>query len=471
MKPPGALRRFGATTLAAAGSLSSVRFSPAAGARRAGGLFGRIALLLVVAVLASQAFTLWLTVRQREDLLAEQLYAQVVDTLADLEGMLDTIPRDDRTAFLSSYNRPGLPQLLPLDAAQRFAFSDAVPHLGMQLAGRLATNLSEPVEVRWRQVGERRELWLAVQVVDARYWLVMPLGRFLGPPLSPTLIASAVVAFVALLAAFALAWRVTRPLSKLADASRELGAGGTPAPIEPAGPREIREFTAQFNRMVAHLDAAASERRLMLAGLSHDLRTPLTRLKLTLELQPDNPDRPDMLDDIDELSRIVNQFIDFARSEEGGRMEPVTLAELADSVVARFVRGGLAVRFEREAEPELVADALALERMLSNLIDNARRYGATPITVTLAEGAGMAELTVHDRGRGIPPAAREAALAPFERLAPQRGHDGGSGLGLAIVSRVVQQHGGMLLFIDPPQGGFAIRVRLPLQRPTAILPA
>ncbi|WP_082824092.1 ATP-binding protein [Crenobacter luteus] len=464
-KPASAFGRLGA--LARRAPLSARRAAPRA-AHHAGGLFGRIALLLVVAVLASQAFTLWLTVRQREDLLAEQLYAQVVDTLADLEGMLDTIPRDERPAFLASYNRPGLPQLLPLDAAAGYDFRGQVPRLGMDLAARLASNLSEPVEVRWRQAGERRELWLAVQVVDTRYWLAMPLGRFLGPPLSPTLIASAVVACLALLAAFALAWRVTRPLSRLADASRQLADGVSPEPVEPAGPREIRAFTAQFNRMVAHLDAAASERRLMLAGLSHDLRTPLTRLKLALEMQPDNPDRPDMLDDIDELSRIVNQFIDFARSEEGGRMEWVSLAELADSVVGRFARAGLDVRLSREAEPELLADALALERLLSNLIDNARRYGATPITVTLAEGAGMAELTVHDCGRGIAPAARQAALAPFERLAPQRGHDGGSGLGLAIVSRVVQQHGGLLLFLDPPQGGFAIRVRLPLGRASSL---
>ena len=139
--------------------------------------------------------------------------------------------------------------------------------------------------------------------------------------------------------------------------------------------------------MVTALDDTARERRLMLAGLSHDLRTPLTRLKLGVELQPDNTEREGMLDDIDQLSRIVQQFVDFARSEETLQREPVQLAELADSVVARFRREGIDIILQTQAEPELPADALALERLLTNLIDNARRYGAQPITVAVEPAA------------------------------------------------------------------------------------
>jgi two-component system osmolarity sensor histidine kinase EnvZ len=426
-----------------------------------GTLFSRLALLLILAVVSSQAFTLWLTVRQRDTLLGDQLYAQVVNTLADLEDMLDSLPADQRSGFLIGYNRPGLPQLLPLTAAEQLSFDKRVPSLGMRLAARLAAGLGEPIEVRMRSEGERHELWISVQVVDQHYWLVMPLGGFLGPALSPTLIAAGVVSLLALLAAFWLAWRVTRPLIRLSHATRELETGGTPKPIPLSGPQEVRGLTERFNSMTQALQAAASERRLMLAGLSHDLRTPLTRLKLMVELQPECSDQNAMLEDIDELSRIVRQFIDFARSEETRKSEPVQLAELADSVVGRFAREGLEISLLHHSDPERQADALALERMLSNLIDNARRYGTTPITVVVGERHGWAELTVLDRGQGIPPAQRSASLAPFERLAEHRGNDGGSGLGLAIVARIVKQHNGVLEFIDPPDGGFGIRVRLP----------
>jgi two-component system osmolarity sensor histidine kinase EnvZ len=425
-------------------------------------LFSRLAMLLILTVVLSQAFTLWLSIRQRESLLGDQLYAQVVNTLADLEDMLDSLPSEQRSGFLAGYNRPGLPQLLPLAAANGQTFNHTVPQLGVRLGARLSSGLGEPVEVRMRTVGERHELWLSVQVVDDHYWLVMPLGGFLVPTLSPTLIAAGVVSLLALLAGFSLAWRVTRPLTHLSEAASTLQAGATPAPVKVSGPLEVRTLTERFNQMAQSLVEAASERRLMLAGLSHDLRTPLTRLKLTVELQPESSDQHAMLDDIDELSRIVQQFIDFARSEEMRRSEPLQLAELADSVAARFIREGLDVRPLCQPCLERQADALALERLLSNLIDNARRYGAQPIQVEVKdEPDGWASMTVLDRGRGIPPEHRVAALAPFERLAAHRGNDGGSGLGLAIVARIVKQHDGVLEFVDPPGGGFGVRVKLP----------
>lgn len=213
--------------------------------------------------------------------------------------------------------------------------------------------------------------------------------------------------------------------------------------------------------MVTALELSASERRLMLAGLSHDLRTPLTRLKLMVEMLDAHDDKPGMLNDIDELSGIVRQFIDFARSEEKPRNELVTLAELASSVVARFAREHVQVHLHVRAEPELQADPLALERMLSNLLDNARRYGKAPINVEVAANDSMAILTVSDHGVGIPAAQRQAALAPFERLAAHRGTDGGSGLGLAIVTRIVKQHNGTLELSEAEGGGLCVRIKLP----------
>jgi len=424
-----------------------------------GTLFIRLAALVVMAVLASQIFTLWLGVKQKNTLLSGQLFAQVVDTLADYEGALEGQPAAERDRFLLANNHAGLPRLLPLSQAR--PVDRGVPPMGRDLARQLSDVLGEPIHVQF-QHGERQELWLRVPVLDGHYWLVVPLTRFLPPSLRPTLQAAGLVALLSVLAAFALAWRTTRPLSQLVAATRQLEAGHTPPPLTPSGPREVRLLIERFNGMAQALDKAASERRLMLAGLSHDLRTPLTRLKLAVEMLEPGPDSDGMLSDIDELSHIVSQFIDFARSEESRALEPVALGELADSVLSRFARDGMQVTWQRQ-DVQLPGDALGLQRLLSNLLQNARRYGLQPYALTLAQDGDHAVLCVLDSGEGIPPSQQEAALAPFERLAAHRGTDGGSGLGLAIVSRIVRQHRGQLRFVYPPTGGFGVEIRLPMQ--------
>jgi len=426
-------------------------------ARFGGTLFLRLAALVVLAVLASQVFTLWLTEQQKSALLARQLYAQVLDTLADYEEALDRLPAAERDTFLLRNNLPGLPRLLPL--AQAPAETFPAPPFAAPLEAWLGNAVGEPVSVRMSRA-ERRELWLKVPVLDSHYWLVMPLRRYLPPALRPTLQAAGLVALLSVLAAFALAWRTTRPLSRLANAARHLEAGRMPQAVPVSGPREVRDVIERFNTMALALDKAASERRLMLAGLSHDLRTPLTRLKLAVELQDDLGDKPGMLNDIDELSRIVGQFIDFARSEETRPLTPLALGELVDNVLTRFRRDDMDVAWQR-GDATINGDALALQRLLSNLLENARRYGRAPFSVSLQPGASHCELRVHDSGAGIAPELQQAALTPFERLAAHRGSDGGSGLGLAIVSRVVAQHGGSLRFDYPPEGGFAVVITLP----------
>lgn len=436
--------------------------------RLAGSLLFRLIVLVVVVVVTTQVVTVYIAAGERHKLMDKQLYAQVVDTLAFLEGSMDNMNPAQRTAFLASYNRPGLPRLLPQDSAPRQQFDKELPRVADSLVSRLSKGLGDTVHGYMVHREDRNELWVNVHVLDTPYWLVIPFGRYSDRPIYSLIQAALLATVLAILLASVVAWRITRPISKVVDASRELADGKLPSPLAEDGPRELIALARGFNHMASALDNAARERRLMLAGLSHDLRTPLTRLKLMLELQDSSPDTPDMLADIDELSRIVRQFIDFARAEESARLEPVALAELADSVVARFGRSGLDVHLDRLAEPELYADALALERLLSNLLENARRYGKPPIRVEVASQDNMAMLSVIDHGAGIPAALRESALAPFERLAEHRGTDGGSGLGLAIVSRVVKQHHGQLRFVDEADGGFRVCIQLPLTTAAAI---
>ncbi|TDR72512.1 ATP-binding protein [Paludibacterium purpuratum] len=428
-----------------------------------GSLFLRLALLVILTVVATQLITWWIVVTERRELIAKQFYGQVVDTLADFEGRLDSIPPAKRAAFLADYNRPWLTQLQPAGADKGLVFSSQLSDFESLLTERLGKELGTQPSVKVRILQDRRQLWIGVHVLGAPYWLIVPMGRFRDHVIGSMSLAALLASLCAILVASAIAWRTTMPIRRVVKASGALSLGHIPEPLnEHIGSSEIRALTAGFNRMAHSLEAAASERRLMLAGLSHDLRTPLTRLKLMVELQGENADSNGMLSDIDEMSGIVRQFIDFARSEEKPRSEPVALAELASSVVARFRREHLDLHLSVSAEPEIVADPLALERLLSNLIDNARRYGQPPVEILVGCDETHAVLSVIDHGSGIPAELRQAALAPFERLAAHRGTDGGSGLGLAIVSRIVNQHQGSLTFADTETGGFKVVVRLPL---------
>ncbi|WP_043574877.1 MULTISPECIES: ATP-binding protein [Chromobacterium] len=425
-----------------------------------GSLFFRLALLMVAVVIATQLFTISLANHERHKLLERQLYIQVLDTLSYLEDSMTGMSNEERQAFLDNYNRPGLPSLLPFNADHGQNFADDLPKIGAMLAQRLSHDLNEPIQAHYARREDHSELWVHVHVLDQPYWLVIPFGRYRDRWINPMLQASLLAALFATVLASLFAWRITRPISRVVMASRELAGGSMPQAIPETGPREVQLLAHNFNGMAQALDNAARERRLMLAGLSHDLRTPLTRLKLTLEMQETSHDQHDMLLDIDELSRIVRQFIDFARAEETSRQEPLALADLAASVVARFRREDMDVKLDARSEPELQADALALERLLSNLLENARRYGQPPVVVRVEQGDGEVVLSVIDHGQGIPEALRETALAPFERLAEHRGTDGGSGLGLAIVSRIVKQHGGRLELADE-DGGFKVAIHLP----------
>lgn len=428
-----------------------------------GSLFQRLTLLVLLTVLATQMFTWWIVIGERRELMAKQLYIQVIDTLADLEGRLDPIAPGDRLAYLTDYNRPGLTELLPLDADRGVNFSPELPPLEQKLAQRLSDELGSDVEARVAQFQQQRQLWLKVSVLGDDYWLVVPMGRFRDDIASSMTLAALLASLCAILVASAIAWHTIVPIRRVAAATRDLEHGRTPKKLaENQGPLEVRALAQGFNRMAHALEVSASERRLMLAGLSHDLRTPLTRLKLMLELLHDSDDKSDMLADIDELAGMVRQFIDFARSEEKPRSELVALAELASSVVARFAREQVKVQLTVLAEPEIQADPWSLERLLGNLLENARRYGRNPIEVEISLEAGQAVLKVSDHGDGIPPEQREAALAPFERLVAHRGTDGGSGLGLAIVARIVKQHEGSLQLLDAPGGGLCVRIALPL---------
>ncbi len=316
-------------------------------------------------------------------------------------------------------------------------------------------------------------IWVSFAIDADEYWLVIdrdPLARAVGTQW----IGWAVIAAIAsLLAAAAITRFVTRPLARLSEAARTLGAGGAPEPLPEAGPAEIATVNASFNRMVADLARSERDRAVLLAGISHDLRTPLTRMRLEVELS-DLPAqaRANLVGDLEQMDGIVAQFLDYARSEPARPKTRVDLAALLEQAIAgsRLDRDDT-VRITRQLEAGIAVDALETElaRALANLLGNADRYGRDPdsgrldLSLRLARSDRQAVIEVADRGRGVAPDRLQDLLRPFVRGEDARTGAAGAGLGLAIVDRVARLHGGRLqLGLNEPNG---LRATLSLPLP------
>ena len=254
-----------------------------------------------------------------------------------------------------------------------------------------------------------------------------------------------------------------RPIRALAGAAEAFGKGRA-IPFRPAGAEEVRRAGAAFLDMRRRIERAIEQRTNMLTGVSHDLRTPLTRMKLALEMVDDGPEIAELRRDVDEMERMLAEYLDFARGGQGEAPAPTDPRALLEAAVADARRSGAQVEVEADEAPgPVVLREVAVRRALHNLLDNAARHG-TRVLATLRIGRGWAEFAVEDDGPGIPEADRERAFRPFTRLDESRNQDkgGGVGLGLAIAQDIALAHGGALTLEDGSRlGGLRAVLRLP----------
>jgi two-component system osmolarity sensor histidine kinase EnvZ len=254
-----------------------------------------------------------------------------------------------------------------------------------------------------------------------------------------------------------------KPIKRLAVAAEAFGKGRV-EPYAPSGATEVRSAGRAFLDMRARIEAMIAQRTLMLSGVSHDLRTPLTRMKLGLSMLEDGPEVADLRRDVEEMEMLLATFLDFARGEALDDPAPTDPVELVRALVADTLRGGGAVELvaPKTAEPVMLRPQ-AVRRCVSNLLGNALRYGRRArVTLSLPDSA--LRITVEDDGPGIPAARREEAMQPFARLDAARNQDQGSGvgLGLAIARDIAQRHGGSLTLADSDAlGGLRVELDLP----------
>jgi two-component system osmolarity sensor histidine kinase EnvZ len=257
-----------------------------------------------------------------------------------------------------------------------------------------------------------------------------------------------------------------RQLKDVVLAAKVMGTGETPPRLDESGPEEVRALSHGFNQMARNLEALEADRRLMLVGISHDLSTPITRLRLALELlalKSEVAGTEGMVDDLEEMNAIIKQFSDYART---GREETSVAGDLNATVAEvskRYRAIGKLVHNDLGQIPFFSFRPLAVRRLVTNLVDNALRYGGKNVTVSTRAGDGTITLEVSDRGPGARLVDPNELIKPFFRENEARGSHLGAGLGLSIVDRIARDHSGNLSLANHPDGGLIATVTLSCQ--------
>ncbi len=328
-----------------------------------------------------------------------------------------------------------------------------------ELEAALRERLTEPFTMDWTY--DPQSVLIRVQLPDGVLDVLAPRKRVdLGTIfLFMSWLAGTAVLLFAIAALFMR--NQVRGIRRLADAAEAFGVGRDPGSIRPEGATEVRRAAAAFNRMQERIRRFLTQRTEMLAGVSHDLRTPLTRMRLALAMLPMRREAAEELAeitaDVDEMERMIEGYLAFARGEGTEQAEPVNLSALLEEVAAGARRSGASVELDAPAELTLKLRVSAVRRAITNLVDNARRHAHRVVLAAIRVGPRSVHVIVDDDGPGIPLDRRESVFRPFESDAT-----GGTGLGLTIARDIVRAHGGDIMLEESPLGGLRARVRLPV---------
>ncbi|NAZ36875.1 ATP-binding protein [Rubellimicrobium sp. CFH 75288] len=415
-------------------------------------LLSRAALILLLPLVILQIAVSVAFVQRYYEAITRQMTRTLILELDYLAGRADAAP--DAAAALAAARQAGDPLEIALSLPDPAPPGDSVRRY--DLPGRaMATTLREGfARTRAVEVSGDRSVSVWVETVHGDMRADLSRRRIAAAAPHQLLVLTLGLGLLLMAIAYVFLRNQLRPIKRLAEAATAYGRGRI-IPFRPSGAQEVRAAGTAFLAMRNRIERQAQARTTMLAGVSHDLRTPLTRLKLGLSLSED-PEAPALLRDVDDMSRMVDAFLAFARDDAEDAPEEVPLAPLVAAVVEDHRRAGRLVDLlpPEGSDPGPVSlRPLAIRRALDNLLANALAHG-TRARVGIAYGERTVRLTVEDDGPGIPPDRRSEALRAFVRLDAARNLDRpGTGLGLAIVADVARSHGGALRLGDSALGG------------------
>ncbi len=434
-------------------------------------LFWRLAMLLMAALAIAVLAMIFLFRQDRATLIARNFTEAKMAQVEALRTTLANLSPDDRgnrpMMGLQKIGREYGALLVPVDRRPEIGQIPRGPAL-QPLVEKLQEQLGRDTEVRLGMRMDQPIVWIRLNVGPDNtkgVWAGFPIRNVEAGEVPVRLLAILGAILAALLAGtFWFARRLSRPLADLADAVDKVAVGQRPDPLPEDGPTEIARVAHNVNRMAANLDRLEKNRSTMLAGISHDIRTPLTRLRLASEISVnDAQSRAEMAADIDEIDRIVTQFLDFARGNPKEAPERADMQIVLTALAHKAESRTLPVLWTAGQEAIFVNTyPAAFERMIMNLIENAHRYGKPPVELQLRRDGAMVDIDVLDAGDGVKAEDVERLKQPFVRGDQARGGAMGAGLGLALVERLAQWHGGSFDLLPRSGGGTVARLRLPV---------
>ena len=451
-------------------------------------------LLILFTIISVQMMNLYIAQELRESYSQNVIVNHLSSTIRVLRASLDNTPKERRKEFVHTASLGQweyLERPLPQDSYTSWARGKRrheggrlekpkrkPPHNKPSGLAKMVRQLNQEFNDGTRIAlsrGERPALFISLvptaepgQLGQTRDWLVVPLNRIEAPDTSHLYLLWLAVSFALLVLSLCFSWYLTRPLTRLSQAVEQVAKGQT-AYVKPSGPRETQQLGLQFNSMQHSLNESKEVQQTLLAGLPHDLKSPLARIWLRLEMTEDENLKEGMRKDLQEMQAIINQFITYVRGSDptSYQLDSLDICQWLSERINSWQDAGADVQLLQLPTPEscaIKADKLALDRLLDNLIGNALKHGEAPVEV---EARVMPDnktlyISVSDHGKGIPAEQREEALRAFSRLDKARTKTGSVGLGLALVEQIVISHGGRLELNDHESGGLRVDIYFPL---------
>ncbi len=427
-------------------------------------LFARALLIIVVPMLLLQALSAWWFYSQRGDNVTNRLAILLVRDLRLLIALRSDFPDDEHRDWILRRSAQDLLLFVSFrkGIVRPFKEPEYFDIVAREVQGALEADLKRPFFLD-NNIGGG-QLLVEIQLSDGDVMdVLVPHVRLTFGSSFAYVLAQLGLALVLFGLAIWFMRRELVPIEHLGVAADALGKGrDVPDFAFSGGTREVRNAATAFHTMRIRLRRSIQQRTEMLAGVSHDLRTPLTRMKLSLALLPDSPETRELSDDVDDMQRMIEGYLAFARGE--GDEEPVMsdLSELLEDVAAGARHGKASLELSWKGDMNVELRPIAIKRCLTNIVSNAQRY-ASEIRIEAVRGRTSVEITVDDNGPGIPPENYEDVFRPFLRLDQSRNAaTGGVGLGLSIARDVARSHGGDVTLAVSPLGGLRVIVRIPL---------
>ncbi len=423
------------------------------------GLLGRSLLIVLVPLVLLQAVTFSIFYGGHLDFISRRLSSSVAGEIAQTIELMTRYPEDRALTFSTALRRFELPmRLLPGAELQPDPRINIPGPMDDDLAAALEEKVHRPYTMDWSS--DSRAVLVRIQLASGVLEVETPRKRLYPSTIYFFVLWVGGTSLILFGIAALFLRNQVRAIRRLAVAAEAFGMGRDQGPIRPEGATEVRQAATAFNRMQARIQRFLAQRTEMLAGVSHDLRTPLTRLRLALAVLPKTPeietDIADMTADVSEMERMISGYLAFARGEGAEQAQPIDLAAMLEDIAGAARRSGADVALDGPARLTLNLRPDAARRAVTNLVDNARRH-ASRVHLSLQPQGRNVSVLVDDDGPGIAPDRRESVFKPFES-----GADNGTGLGLTIARDIARAHGGDILLEESPLGGLRARMRLPV---------